>query len=106
MEWLYADVRALKLSLDHAPEIFHRVRVYITIGVLDGVVNHGVPVVRRKTVVGLQRIAEQRATGLDVFLDVFMKFMLPATRNGERSNLSATVLPFRVQSLCPYRQCR
>lgn len=90
VEWFHADVRALKLPLNHAPEIFHRIRVDVSISVLNRVVNHGVFVIRGKPIVGLQRIAEQCATGLNVLLDVLVEFMLPASRDCERSDLPAT----------------
>jgi hypothetical protein len=41
MKRFHADIRALELSLDHAPEIFHRIRVDVPIGILNGVINHG-----------------------------------------------------------------
>jgi len=52
--------------LNHTPEDFHCIGVYVSHARTPSLVNNSVLVFRRKTVVGLQRVAEQRSTSLDI----------------------------------------
>jgi len=65
MERLHADVGAVQLPLNQAPEIFHSVSVGVFVRVLHGVIDNRMLIVFRETIVGSSssvKIAEPAST--------------------------------------------
>lgn len=91
VERLDADVGSMQLALYQRPEVLHRVRVNIALGVFNSMVNYLMREVAVKSVVGLQRIRIQSRTGSDVLPDMLVEFVLTARRNRERANFAATL---------------
>jgi hypothetical protein len=91
MERLHADVRAVQLPFYQTPEIFHRVRVDVSTCVLYGVIHNGVLVVASQSIVGFQRVTEERRASLYVLTNLAMEFMLPPVRNGKGADVSAAL---------------
>jgi hypothetical protein len=91
VERFHADVSSVKLAFHQTPEVLHRVGVDISPRVLYSVIHNGVLVVSRQSVVGLQRVAEQRRTSRNVRFDLPMKFMLAPRGDRERANFTAAL---------------
>ena len=52
----HADIGSVQLAFYQTPEVLHRVRVDVPARVLYGVIHNGMAVVRRKSIVRLQRV--------------------------------------------------
>src|ERR1022692_464178 len=91
MERLDADVSPVECPLQETPEVFHRVGVYVTVNVFNGMIDYGVLIFSLKPFVRFQFIAEDSGTGFNLFVDVFVKFFLPAIVNHEGPNLPAAL---------------
>ena len=89
VERLNADVGPVQATLQETPEVLHRVRVDVSIYVLNGVVDYGVLVFVLQTVVGLQGIAENRGTGFDALPNDWLEFLLGTGRYVTGDNLTA-----------------
>src|ERR1017187_4191480 len=76
MKWLNADIGAVQAALQETPEVFHRVRVDVSVYVLDSVVNHGVLVMGFQTAIGLKGTAEKSRPGFAAFPDDWLQFLL------------------------------
>lgn len=99
MEWFDADISTVQAALKQRPEVFHSVSVYVAIRVFDGVVNHGVLIVRFQPVVGKQFIGEDRRASLNVLANVLLKFLLAPIVYNHRANVSATLQHSHHKSL-------
>jgi hypothetical protein len=91
MERLNTDVGPVQLPFNETPKVFHRVRVNIAVRVLNRMVHDDSLVFGAKPIVGLQSIAIQRGTSLNVLAYFGVQFMFAAGRHGEGTNVAATL---------------
>jgi hypothetical protein len=99
VERLHADICAVKLPFHERPEVFHSIRVDVSLGVLDRVIYYLMAVIFGQSIIGFQRVAEQRGTNSDVLADVTMEFMFTARGNRECENFAATLHHSKSDSL-------
>jgi len=91
VERLHADVGPVQLPLNETPEVLHRVRVDVAPSILNRVIDDGVIVVRRKPVVGLQFVAEQRRSRRDMLAYPLLQVTLAPIGDVKGSHLAAAL---------------
>jgi hypothetical protein len=91
VERLDADVGAMQPAFKEAPEILGSVGVYLPIHICLSMIDHLMGEVIGKPIVGLQGIAVQIRSNLNVLADQTVKFRLPAGANNLRADLSAAL---------------
>ena len=89
MNRLNAHIGYAQAALQQAPEVLDAVRVYLTFDVAFGMVND-LMVELVKSVVGLLGVGVQRGPFFNVLANLGLQFLLLASANNSRANLSAT----------------
>src|ERR1039457_5056503 len=87
----HTDVGPVQGALQETPEVLHTIGMDVPIRVLDSVIDYRVLIVSLKPFVGFQFIAKNSRTGFDLFVDVLLKFFLPAIVNHEGPHFPATL---------------
>lgn len=91
VEWFHADIGAVKGALQETPKVLHAVGMNVSIRVLDSVIDDRVLVVSLKPFVRFQFVTEDSRTSFNLFVDVLLKFFLPAIVNYEGPNFPTTL---------------
>jgi len=87
----YRNVSTVYPALQQTPEILHAVRMYIAIHVGDGVINDLVNKFAGQAFIGLQCIAVQRRSRLNVFAHQRLQIFFLAAINDLGANLAAAL---------------
>jgi hypothetical protein len=91
VERLNADVGAVKLSLDHTPEILHRVRVDVATDVLDSMIDDGMLIIVFQAIVGFQGVTEDSAASLNALANDRLKITFLARVNVTGNDFATTL---------------
>src|SRR5258708_6840960 len=91
VEGLDGNVGTVKAALQQTPEVLHGVGVNVPVHVLNGVIDDRVLVVTVKAAIREKFVTEDRRAYRDVVADFALKFILPASLNVSRANLSAAL---------------
>src|SRR5882762_6134385 len=101
MKWFHAHIGALESAFEQAPEVLHPVGVDFSVHISNRVVNHLVPILFFKTVIGEHGIGEEIGAFRDVLADLWLNVHLAGSRDNFGPNFAATLQcsPNRLLSL-------
>ena len=91
VERFHADVSSVERPLQETPEVLHPVGLDVSIRVLNGVIDDRVLIVCLQPFRRFQFVTEDSGPGFDLFVDVLLKFFLPAIVHHEGPNFPATL---------------
>src|ERR1043166_8526061 len=78
MKRLNAHIGSVQSALQEGPEVFDGVGMYVSIHVLDGVINDGMLIVVVESFVGPQFVRENGCTSFDGLAEVLLAKLLPS----------------------------